>query len=462
MRIGLPEVMASSAKQVVNESPRADRLQSALEDRQLLPDDFRKKLEVYAVFSLGKDVKDAAVQEWVTVACERFAKQSSDFLDADTTSIFDICDRVAGVLGRHFEKAKKSAPVSKPLMTLLEDQPFSMGRFTTTPLEFSPQTYSPQSFSPSAHSPVLSRSSVSLSSSLSSIDFESMMRESLVWTPHAQRKTPMSDYLMAARDWSRVAQERLSKIGKGRLKPSALLPALRGSFVVGEEHGDICPKMMLMGGMRELARSGVKTLFLEGFDQKVLGRIETLKDYGKTKQDHVFFRRDKVFVENHAKPEDDPDIVHFQAIHGTAAGSEVAQQYSYDSLIRAALGEGIAVEGLETPFSMWDSVYDDDRILALNYGVSQRLSEHQGKYVALVGEAHVCDYSVTTELFDDVSTRVMTGIASSLGVPGILVKDTESVSQVFGSGKHDYKGGSQGTSKSLDYDFRIDFIRPVG
>ena len=176
---------------------------------------------------------------------------------------------------------------------------------------------------------------------------------------------------------------------------TSLLSQANG-LIVGEVHGHLSPKEILIEQMQSLYEQGVRTLFLEHCCYDTLQ--EALDNFYVTKRPSEFIKN---FLTHGC---------------GTAVGS-----VDYYSLVNAAVLAGIRPVGLELSSMQklgWDSFgggQGKDRQIGMNVPAKLIIEREQGegKYIALVGSAHV-SYAEN-----------IAGLSELCGVPAMVITDVK-------------------------------------
>jgi hypothetical protein len=173
---------------------------------------------------------------------------------------------------------------------------------------------------------------------------------------------------------------------------ASLLSQSKG-LILGERHHHLSPKEILIEQMQSLYDQGVRTLFLEHCCYDTLQ--EELDNFYKTKEASAFL---KLFL---------------------SAGCGMAVDTNYYALVDAAVQVGIRPVGLELSttqklgWSAWTGSEGANRWIGMNVPAKQIIEREQGegKFIALVGSAHV-SYCGN-----------IAGLSELCGVPGMVIED---------------------------------------
>ena len=183
---------------------------------------------------------------------------------------------------------------------------------------------------------------------------------------------------------------------------ASLLSQSKG-LIVGEEHGHLSPKEILIEQMQCLYDQGVRTLFLEFCSYDTLQ--EALDNFYVTKKPSEFIKK---FLEN--------------GYGGSVKkGGLILEYVNYYTLVHAAVLAGIRPVGLElssTQILGWKSFEGSqgkDRHIGMNVPAKQIIEREQGegKYIAFVGAAHA-SYAEN-----------IAGLSELCGVPAMVISDKE-------------------------------------
>lgn len=193
---------------------------------------------------------------------------------------------------------------------------------------------------------------------------------------------------------------------------SSLLKDSDGLCIGELYHCDFSPKAHLIKQMEELYELGVRTLYLE----------------------HVFY--DTMYESLAENRKVAPHIELY--LQGLDSGQGVkSPTYTYSNLVRKAHEVGMRVVPIDTSVSYacgnsrkYGIKSRDDRIIGMNFVATRIIEEEQkrdgaGKYVALMGIAHVAEH-----------VEGVPGVSELLGVPSVVMTDgSEQIMSI--NAKHD-------------------------
>lgn len=177
-----------------------------------------------------------------------------------------------------------------------------------------------------------------------------------------------------------------------KLKPLQQMDdALENNIVIGETHDDPSPKHFLIQNMAKLKAAGYRTLFIEHLYYEDQVKMDTYQNHGnattKAFMPHRVTAMDSMFSGNRSKN-------------------------TFADLIEVATAHGIRVVGLDTEYTYQEQSshkhveyehggstgrpLDDYRTKSFNYTASKIIEkesqDHQGKWIALIGNSHAKTY----------------------------------------------------------------------
>lgn len=175
-------------------------------------------------------------------------------------------------------------------------------------------------------------------------------------------------------------------------------------LIIGEVHGDLSPKDILIRNMQALREAGVEYLYMEGIPH--------------TMQDAL----DKWYIEKHPSP-----LLHKFIASGFGGWHHVFDgvvQKKYLTLMQSAIDAGIKVVGIETTGNQMGGYTSSDgssgraRALGMNiptyYTIKKYQSENpEAKYIAFVGSSHAS------------TSNDVKGLRELLGVPAAIISDLQ-------------------------------------
>lgn len=164
-----------------------------------------------------------------------------------------------------------------------------------------------------------------------------------------------------------------------------------GCFI-GEDHSHISPKKFLINHIQQLKQEGVRTLFLEHIPSETM----------QSELDYYF---------NSPDIEMPPNLA-FYLDHQDKGQLVADPQWGFKALVKEAKLAGIRVVAIDTEAS-YDILSGQNRFKAMNYQAYQIIEKEKqnGKYIALVGSAHVCQ------------NKDVYGLSELLGQPNIIIAD---------------------------------------